>query len=89
MTTPSHRPPQDASQTFAATTQAMDSTSVDRTRFHGVSSNLKYMFLNFDICRAYWADAGKPGSTGFSNDFENCLIDKNCAEAAVRGYMAK
>lgn len=53
------------------------------------TGNGQYFCGPYQISWAYWADAGKPGSTGFSNDFENCLIDKNCAEAAVRGYMAK
>lgn len=43
----------------------------------------------YQVSWAYWADAGKPGYTGFSNDFENCLVERNCAEATVRGYMAK
>ena len=37
----------------------------------------------------YWSDAGKPGNTGRSDDFEHCLNDRNCAEVAVRGYMSK
>ncbi|KAJ6224487.1 hypothetical protein RDWZM_003032 [Blomia tropicalis] len=53
------------------------------------SGNGQYFCGPYQISWAYWADAGKPGYTGFSNDFENCLIDKNCAEATVRGYMAK
>lgn len=57
-------------------------------RCHNTGSG-QYFCGPYQISWAYWADAGKPGSNGFSNDFENCLVDRNCAEAAVRGYMSK
>ena len=49
----------------------------------------KTNFSSFISRLSYWADAGKPGNNGGSNDFEYCLNDKNCAEVAVRGYMSK
>lgn len=41
----------------------------------------------YQISWAYWADGGKPGNTGQSDDFEKCLVDKSCAEIAIHGYM--
>ena len=32
----------------------------------------------------FWADAGKPGT-----DYVSCALRKNCAEAAVQGYMSR
>lgn len=43
----------------------------------------------YGVSWAYWADGGKPGFTGHSQDFEYCLKDKACAEQAVIGYMSK
>ena len=43
----------------------------------------------YGISWAYWSDAGKPGDTGQSQDFEFCLNDKECADQTVIGYMEK
>lgn len=49
----------------------------------------QYFCGPYQISWAYWADGGKPGNSGYANDFENCLVDKACAEQAILGYMAK
>ncbi|XP_054154180.1 uncharacterized protein LOC128952764 [Oppia nitens] len=58
------------------------------TKCHNSGPNA-YFCGPYQISWAYWSDAGKPGNTGHSNDFENCLNDKLCAEVAVKGYMSK
>ncbi len=59
-----------------------------RTKCHNSGPNA-YFCGPYQISWAYWADAGKPGNTGHSQDFEYCLNNKHCAEVAVRGYMTK
>ncbi|CAG2108311.1 unnamed protein product, partial [Medioppia subpectinata] len=58
------------------------------TKCHNSGTNA-YFCGPYQISWAYWSDAGKPGNTGRSDDFEHCLNDKNCAEVTVRGYMSK
>ncbi|GFU08055.1 uncharacterized protein NPIL_499381 [Nephila pilipes] len=41
------------------------------------------------ISWAYWYDGGRHGNTGKPEDFQNCLIDKECAEKTVRGFMRR
>ncbi|GFS88992.1 uncharacterized protein NPIL_473281 [Nephila pilipes] len=41
------------------------------------------------ISWAYWYDAGRHGNTGKPEDFETCLIDKECSEKTIRGYMLR
>uniref|UniRef100_A0A4Q8K1W4 lysozyme n=1 Tax=Liphistius sp. SGP-2016 TaxID=1905180 RepID=A0A4Q8K1W4_9ARAC len=44
----------------------------------------------FQISFSYWQDGGSPGSDPNDPlDFEICLNNRRCAEAAVRGYMTK
>lgn len=43
----------------------------------------------YQISWPYWSDGGKLGYRGGPADFENCLNNKQCAEATVVGYMNK
>uniref|UniRef100_T1JAY4 lysozyme n=1 Tax=Strigamia maritima TaxID=126957 RepID=T1JAY4_STRMM len=50
----------------------------------------QYFCGPYHISWAYWADSGKPGDViGDPTAFEECLLDKDCAERSVLGYMTK
>ncbi|XP_076360620.1 invertebrate-type lysozyme 2-like [Tachypleus tridentatus] len=49
-----------------------------------------YFCGGYVISYGYWKDGGSPGfNPSNPHDFEVCLKDKQCAEAAVEGYMRK
>ncbi|XP_022236677.1 lysozyme 1-like, partial [Limulus polyphemus] len=56
--------------------------------YHLVGSN--YFCGPYVISHTYWVDAGQPGEDPDNPvDFEVCLKNPQCAEAAVEGYMKK
>lgn len=48
----------------------------------------QYLCGPYAISYQYWKDGGSPGKNPSDPlDFEQCLNDKSCAEAAIKGYM--
>lgn len=52
----------------------------------------KFICGPFQVDWEYWTEAGKPGNRADLSNLENfqmCLTNRQCADDAVRGYMAK
>ncbi|GFS89004.1 uncharacterized protein NPIL_473341, partial [Nephila pilipes] len=65
------------------------SSSCDLTAKCNYEGTHDYFCGPYVISWAYWYDGGKHGFTGKPDDFETCLVDKECAEKTVRGYMRR